>query len=122
MIHTISAYTGDGVMFAVDTRLRPNGREGDLVQSEAAYKTYFAGHAEAWEGIAYMKSRAVAGNVERATEFLHELQEVDWRRYGQSMRSRKELAEMRARLEREQGAAQSAEGRHGRLSTISTSR
>src|SRR5436305_7309404 len=50
-----------------------------------------------------MKSRAVAGNVERATDFLHELQEVDWRRYGQSMRSRKELAEMRARLEREQG-------------------
>ena len=90
-------------MFAVDTRLRPNGREGDLVQTEGAYKAYFAGHAEAWEGITYMKSRAVAGNLERATEFLHELQEVDWRRYGQSMRSRKELAEMRARLEREQG-------------------
>src|SRR5262249_2196549 len=50
-----------------------------------------------------MKSRAVAGNQERATDFLHELQEVDWRRYGQGMRSRKELAEMRARLEREQG-------------------
>src|ERR1700758_2435581 len=50
-----------------------------------------------------MKSRAVAGNVERATAFLYELQEVDWRRYGQSMRSRKDLAEMRARLEREQG-------------------
>jgi len=50
-----------------------------------------------------MKSRAVAGNVERATDFLHELQDVDWRRYGQSMRSREELAEMRARLEREQG-------------------
>ena len=50
-----------------------------------------------------MKSRAVAGDVERATGFLHELQELDWRRYGQSMRSRKELAEMRARLEREQG-------------------
>ncbi len=51
-----------------------------------------------------MKARGVAGNIERATEFLHELQDVDWRRYGQSMRSRKELAEMRARLEREQGA------------------
>jgi [glutamine synthetase] adenylyltransferase / [glutamine synthetase]-adenylyl-L-tyrosine phosphorylase len=103
MIETVSSYTGDGVMFAVDTRLRPNGRAGDLVQSEGAYKAYFAAHAEAWEGIAYMKSRAVAGNTERATAFLHELQEVDWRRYGQSMRSRKELAEMRARLEREQG-------------------
>jgi glutamate-ammonia-ligase adenylyltransferase len=103
MIQTLGSYTGEGVMFTVDTRLRPNGREGDLVQTEGAYKAYFAGHAEAWEGITYMKSRAVAGNLERATEFLHELQEVDWRRYGQSMRSRKELAEMRARLEREQG-------------------
>lgn len=103
MVQTLSAYTGEGVMFAVDTRLRPHGREGDLVQSEGAYKNYFAAHAEAWEGIAYMKSRGVAGDVERATGFLQELQDVDWRRYGQSMRSRKELAEMRARLEREQG-------------------
>ncbi|HWC95227.1 MAG TPA: hypothetical protein VG456_00720 [Candidatus Sulfopaludibacter sp.] len=103
MVQTLSAYTGLGVMFAVDTRLRPNGREGDLVQSEGAYKTYFSSHAEAWEGITYMKARGVAGNVERATAFLQELQDVDWRRYGQSMRSRKELAEMRARVEREQG-------------------
>ena len=103
MIHILSSYTSEGVMFTVDTRLRPNGREGDLVQSEGAHKNYFAEHAEAWEGITYMKSRAVAGSAERATEFLHELQDVDWRRYGQSMRSRKELAEMRARLEREQG-------------------
>jgi glutamate-ammonia-ligase adenylyltransferase len=103
IVQILSAYTGDGVMFTVDTRLRPNGREGDLVQTEGAYKAYFAGQAEAWEGITYMKSRAVAGNIERATAFLQELQAVDWRRYGQSMRSRKELAEMRARLEREQG-------------------
>jgi glutamate-ammonia-ligase adenylyltransferase len=104
LVQTLSAYTGEGVMFTVDTRLRPNGREGNLVQSEGAYKNYFATQAEAWEGIAYMKARGVAGDVERATEFLHELQDIDWRRYGQSMRSRKELAEMRARLEREQGA------------------
>jgi [glutamine synthetase] adenylyltransferase / [glutamine synthetase]-adenylyl-L-tyrosine phosphorylase len=103
MIQTMSSYTGEGVMFTVDTRLRPNGREGDLVQLEGAYKSYFERGAEAWEGITYMKSRAVAGNLDRATEFLHELQEVDWRRYGQSMRSRKDLAAMRARLEREQG-------------------
>jgi glutamate-ammonia-ligase adenylyltransferase len=103
MIETISAYTGDGIMFTVDTRLRPNGREGALVQSEANYREYFARHAEAWEGIAYMKSRAVAGDIERATGFLHELQKLDWRRYGQGGRSRKELAQMRARLEKEQG-------------------
>jgi len=104
MINTISAYTGDGIMFTVDTRLRPNGREGALVQTAGSYWDYFARHAEAWEGIAYMKCRAVAGNLERATEFLHKLQDVDWRRYGQSGRSRKELAQMRARLEKEQSA------------------
>jgi [glutamine synthetase] adenylyltransferase / [glutamine synthetase]-adenylyl-L-tyrosine phosphorylase len=103
IIQTLSSYTGEGVMFAVDARLRPHGREGDLVQTEGAYQAYFASHAEAWEGITYMKARAVAGNPARATEFLHGLQEIDWRRYGQSMRSRKELAAMRARLEREQG-------------------
>jgi glutamate-ammonia-ligase adenylyltransferase len=103
MIQQITAYTGEGVMFAVDTRLRPNGREGPLVQTEHAFKEYFAEKAEAWEGITYMKSRALAGNTERGTEFLNELQDVDWRRYGQSGRSKKKLWEMRMRLEREQG-------------------
>ncbi len=105
MIALISSYTGQGVMFAVDTRLRPDGREGALVQTEGAYRAYFAERAEAWEGITYMKSRAVAGNVERGTAFLKELQRVDWRRYGQSGRSRSRLAQMRRRLEKEQGAA-----------------
>ena len=62
-----------------------------------------------------MKSRAVAGDLERATDFLHELQEVDWRRYGQSGRSRKELAQMRARLEKEQGARNPLKAGRGRL-------
>ena len=103
LINVVSAYTGDGVVFTVDTRLRPNGREGALVQTEGSYKDYFANHAEAWEGISFMKARAVAGNTERGTAFLHEVQEVDWRRYGQNGRSRSELAHMRARLEKEQG-------------------
>jgi glutamate-ammonia-ligase adenylyltransferase len=51
-----------------------------------------------------MKSRAVAGDTERATKFLQSLQDVDWRRYGQGGRSRKALVEMRARLEKEQGS------------------
>ena len=104
LIDTITAYTGDGVMFSVDTRLRANGGAGALVQCESSYTEYFARHAEAWEGLAYMKSRAVAGDVERATAFLNALQELDWRRYGQSRRSKSDLRQMRMRLEREQGA------------------
>jgi glutamate-ammonia-ligase adenylyltransferase len=103
MVDLISAYTGEGVMFAVDTRLRPNGREGTLVQTASACYDYLEKRAEAWEGITYMKSRCVAGNAAQSIEFLHELQQVDWRRYGQSGRSRSDLRNMRMRLEREQG-------------------
>jgi [glutamine synthetase] adenylyltransferase / [glutamine synthetase]-adenylyl-L-tyrosine phosphorylase len=104
LIDLLTAYTGEGMMFAVDTRLRPNGREGPLVQLESACMDYFATRAEAWEGISYMKARSVVGNLGRAVQFLNELQTVDWRRYGQSGRSQKELRRMRVRLEREQGA------------------
>jgi glutamate-ammonia-ligase adenylyltransferase len=104
LIDLVTAYTGDGVLFAVDTRLRPNGGDGPLVQTESAVKDYFTRTAEAWEGITYMKSRAVAGEPMSADLFLHHLQAIDWVRYGQSGRSRTELKQMRQRLEKEQGA------------------
>lgn len=103
LISMLASYTGDGTMFSVDHRLCPNGRAGALVQTEAAYRDYFARKAEAWEGIAYMKARAVAGPLDRATAFLADLQNIDWRRYGQSGRSRNDLRQMRLRLERELG-------------------
>ena len=103
LIEILTAYTGDGTILSLDTRLRPNGREGILVQTESTYRDYFSTKAAAWEGIAYMKARGVAGDTDRATSFLFELQKVDWRRWGQSGRSRQDLRQMRLRLQREQG-------------------
>ncbi|MEP7364525.1 MAG: glutamine-synthetase adenylyltransferase [Acidobacteriota bacterium] len=105
LVEIITAYTGEGTLFSIDTRLRPNGREGPLVQTEGKYREYFEKQAEAWEGITYMKSRAIAGNLEQGTKFLNDLQEVDWRRYGQGGRSRTKLRQMRQRLEQEVGVA-----------------
>lgn len=105
IIDILTAYTGEGTLLAVDTRLRPNGGSGALVQTDRSCLEYFARGAEAWEGIAYMKSRAVAGDLDAGTAFLHRLQDVDWRRYGQSGRSRQSLRNMRARVEKEQGFA-----------------
>jgi glutamate-ammonia-ligase adenylyltransferase len=103
IISVIGSYTGDGVVFTIDTRLRPNGREGALVQTEGAYRKYFAQKAQAWEGLSYMKARTIAGDIEKGTAFLGELQKIDWERYGRARRSRDELAHMRRRLEKEQG-------------------
>ena len=115
VVDLTTAYTGGGVMFAVDTRLRPNGADGPLVLTESSFKEYFARTAEAWEGMAYMKSRAVAGDATRAERFLKELQDLDWQRYGQSGRSRTDLRRMRQKLESEQGAAHPLKAGRGRL-------
>ncbi len=104
LVDMVAAYTGGGTLFTVDNRLRPNGSSGPLVHTEGAVTDYFAKKAEAWEGITYMKSRAIAGDPARAEAFLHQLQEVDWRRYGQSGRSRSDLRQMRLKLEKEQGS------------------
>jgi len=103
IISLLSSYTADGTIFAVDTRLRPDGRSGSLVQTEDNYRNYYETRAEAWEGLAVLKSRPVAGNAQLCEKFLSELQQVDWRRWGQNGRSRMELVQMRARLEQEQG-------------------
>ncbi|HEX4170804.1 MAG TPA: glutamine-synthetase adenylyltransferase, partial [Bryobacteraceae bacterium] len=113
LLDVLSTYDGDGPTLSIDTRLRPNGREGMLVQTESKYVDYFSGKAEAWEGIAYMKARAVAGDTDRATRFLAELQQVDWRRYGQSGRSKHDLRQMRLRLQKEQGASAPLKAEYG---------
>lgn len=105
LIEILAAYTGEASVLAIDTRLRPHGREGTLVQTESKYVEYFARDADAWEGMAYMKARGVGGDTERATDFLVQLQRVDWRRYGQGGRSKHDLRQMRLRLQREIGIA-----------------
>ena len=103
-IEVISNYTSEGRIFSVDTRLRPNGRDGAIVQTESAFKRYFAEHAEAWEALAYMKARTVAGDLEGGRRFLMRLQRIGWERFGGQADLAKLLREMRARIEKEQGA------------------
>ena len=64
MIDVISAYTGDGVLFAVDTRLRPGGRTGMLVVSLDAFEKYQREEAWTWEHMALCRARPVFGSPE----------------------------------------------------------
>jgi glutamate-ammonia-ligase adenylyltransferase len=106
LVRMIGSYTGEGTLFTVDTRLRPNGSSGALVQTEGAVIEYFRHAAEAWESITYLKSRGVAGDLAHAEAFLNGLQQVYFERYGKAGSSRVDLREMRARLERELGQSQ----------------
>jgi glutamate-ammonia-ligase adenylyltransferase len=105
MVAMITAYTGSGNLFAVDTRLRPYGGAGPLVMGASRMLEYFERDAEAWEGITYLKARAVAGDPHAAEAFLMDLQQTYWNRYGAAGSSRAELRKMRQRLEEETGKA-----------------
>jgi glutamate-ammonia-ligase adenylyltransferase len=55
--------TGAGIAYAVDTRLRPSGRQGTLVTSLEAFERYQTQEAQTWEHLALLRSRAIAGRV-----------------------------------------------------------
>ena len=105
IIDIASSYTADGQMFTIDTRLRPLGRDGDLVQTEGQFLAYFAGRAESWEAITYMKARTVAGDAQEGRRFLAKLQHVLGQRFSGEDDFARLLLRMRLRLEEEQGAA-----------------
>ena len=78
LMHSLSAYTRDGMVFPVDARLRPRGGEGDLLVTPSQLATYFEQEAQAWEALMYTKLRLLAGSQlqgERAASSLKILYE-----------------------------------------------
>jgi len=60
----------DVEIFRIDLNLRPGGRDGDLVISEAAAVAYYRGWAEPWERQALIKARPVAGSAALGRRFV----------------------------------------------------
>jgi len=61
IVQVLSAYTQEGMVFPTDTRLRPRGREGELLVTPGHLAHYFEHEAQAWEALSYTKLRFVAG-------------------------------------------------------------
>ena len=69
LVHFLTTQTSSGVMYEVDTRLRPEGRKGVLVTSTDAFERYQEENAWTWEHQALLRARPVAGAVAVAREF-----------------------------------------------------
>ncbi len=102
-MEALAAYTRDGTVFPVDARLRPHGREGELIVTPSQLAAYFRGEAKPWEALTYLKLRYVAGDVEVADRALRVVQEGIWAT-AKRAEFHAELAEVRERLERSEGA------------------
>jgi glutamate-ammonia-ligase adenylyltransferase len=51
----------EGILYKVDMRLRPSGRQGPVAVSLAAFRRYQAEEAWTWEHLALTRARVVAG-------------------------------------------------------------
>ncbi|MGH9356916.1 MAG: hypothetical protein ACRD10_12365, partial [Terriglobia bacterium] len=105
IIEVLSSYTSDGALFAVDTRLRPLGQEGELVVTEDALLRYVDHGAEVWEGLTYLKAFPVGGNLELGQHVAARLVGRVLDRFGGDPNLESELHHMRRRLEREVAAS-----------------
>ena len=61
LINAIAEITGDGQVFRVDMRLRPNGDSGPLVCSFDMLENYFITQGREWERYAWIKARPMTG-------------------------------------------------------------
>jgi glutamate-ammonia-ligase adenylyltransferase len=102
-MEALTAYTRDGTVFPVDTRLRPHGREGELVVTPSQLAAYFRDEAKPWEALTYLKLRYVAGDVEVADRALKAVQAGIWE-MAKRPEFDAELAEVRERLEKNEGS------------------
>ena len=99
-ISYVSTMTGAGYAYQVDSRLRPSGQQGSLVTTHEAFLRYQTERAATWEHLALLRSRAVAGDVERAQRTLVETRE---RVVREAMNPWPYVADMRRRVNQERG-------------------
>ncbi|MFM1960789.1 MAG: hypothetical protein RL588_2306 [Pseudomonadota bacterium] len=72
--------TGDGYVFRIDLRLRPDPGSTPPAVSAAAALDYYESVGQNWERAAFIKARPCAGDLPRAAAFLDELEAFVWRK------------------------------------------
>lgn len=73
VIQNLSESSGEGHLYRVDMRLRPESGAGPIARSLGSYLAYYESRGELWERQMLIKGRPVAGSVEFGQEFLRML-------------------------------------------------
>ncbi|MGV9710277.1 bifunctional [glutamine synthetase] adenylyltransferase/[glutamine synthetase]-adenylyl-L-tyrosine phosphorylase [Gordonia sp. NPDC003424] len=85
----------------VDTGLRPEGRNGPVVRTLAAYAAYYDQWAQPWEIQALLRAHQVAGDEDLGIDFLHMADRIRYPQGGVSADAVKEIRRIKARVDSE---------------------
>jgi glutamate-ammonia-ligase adenylyltransferase len=73
--------TGDGYVFRVDLRLRPDPASTQVAMSTAAALHYYEREGRTWERAAMIKARPCAGDIRAAEAMMADLAPFIWRKH-----------------------------------------
>jgi glutamate-ammonia-ligase adenylyltransferase len=85
----------------IDADLRPEGRQGPLVRSLAAYERYYASWSKTWEAQALLRARYVAGDRSLGARFLALADRVRYPENGLTAEQITEIRRIKARVDTE---------------------
>ncbi len=86
---------------AVDADLRPDGRQGPLVRTLAAYRSYYRRRSAPWEAQALLRAEAAAGDEDLGARFVRMIAEFRYPLGGLDPVAIREIRRIKARVEAE---------------------
>jgi glutamate-ammonia-ligase adenylyltransferase len=104
LINSITAPTGEGVLFEVDMRLRPSGSKGPVATSLGSFRDYQRDSAWTWEKLALTRARVVSGDAGLAEKISRAIA-MSLSAARDAETTRKDVLDMRRLMIKEQGAA-----------------
>jgi len=81
LVRILQERTADGYVFRTDLRLRPDPGSTPLAIPVDAAMIYYEGRGQNWERAAFIKARAVAGDLPAGEQFLRGLAPFVFRKY-----------------------------------------
>jgi [glutamine synthetase] adenylyltransferase / [glutamine synthetase]-adenylyl-L-tyrosine phosphorylase len=85
----------------VDADLRPEGRQGPLVRTLAAYRAYYRRWSAPWEAQALLRAEPAAGDAELGARFVQMIAEFRYPQDGIDASAVREIRRIKARMEAE---------------------
>ncbi|MEO6604727.1 MAG: bifunctional glutamine-synthetase adenylyltransferase/deadenyltransferase, partial [Aeromicrobium sp.] len=96
----LAAPSGDPPL-EVDAELRPEGKNGPLVRTFAAYKAYYEKWSAVWEAQALLRANAVIGDEELSQRFTALIDPLRWPEGGTTSDEVREIRRIKARIDSE---------------------
>lgn len=96
-LQILNVRTTSGVLYEIDTRLRPSGSKGLMVVSLSGYQKYLESEAWTWERQALVRARPIAGDPDALDQFA-QIRQAVLRHARDSQALKRDVIEMREKM------------------------